>query len=365
MTEIFQATEKIDVRRPASHIAASIARTFPDHIPLYICTVLFDAILFGILFIYGIAPDLRMGVTVVAGFFQFALIAVGLISLYELLRMYRAHENHAVLATLLRRMQERFSAGDRPGNIVHSLATLTPLMLAFTAFKNAIPYMNPFAWDAWLTQVDTHLGFGHAPWVLLQAVFGHPAITVLINIIYDGWFLVVLICTVWQGFSSQRSPVRLQFLLAYAIAWFAGGSLLALWFSSAGPCFYGHLNLGADPYAAQMAYLRGIGADWIWSLGVQDSLWQSFVRGGGAISGVSAMPSMHVTIAVLLALLGAATNRKQGLALGAFAFAIVIGSIHLAWHYAADGIAGIALALLFWWLAGHIARRWMARTAPQ
>lgn len=33
---------------------------------------------------------------------------------------------------------------------------------------------------------------------------------------------------------------------------------------------------------------------------------------------------------------------------------ILVGSVHLAWHYAVDGYAAIALALTCWRLAGFI-----------
>ena len=35
---------------------------------------------------------------------------------------------------------------------------------------------------------------------------------------------------------------------------------------------------------------------------------------------------------------------------------IFLGSIHLAWHYAVDGIVAIAMALIIWRLAGWLAR---------
>ncbi len=72
--------------------------------------------------------------------------------------------------------------------------------------------------------------------------------------------------------------------------------------------------------------------------------------------GISAMPSMHIVMAVLIAIAGWRINKWWGAGLTALAAIVVIGSIHLAWHYAVDGIAGTALALVFWWVAGIIVR---------
>jgi len=163
---------------------------------------------------------------------------------------------------------------------------------------------------------------------------------------------------VWQIFAPRTGVLRLQFLLAFSFVWFFGGSVLAIIFSSAGPCFYDRLALGPSPYAAQAAYLHAIGPQWIWSLAVQDELWQSYLRGNGTVSGISAMPSMHVTIAVLNALLCWRVNRTLGIALWTFAATIFIGSIMLLWHYAVDSVAALAIAYACWRAAGFIARRW-------
>jgi membrane-associated phospholipid phosphatase len=92
---------------------------------------------------------------------------------------------------------------------------------------------------------------------------------------------------------------------------------------------------------------------------VQDALWQSYKTGTGDIRGISAMPSMHVMIATLLALFGWRTNRTLGIGLSIFAILIVLGSVHLLWHYAVDTIAGAAIAWLCWVVAGIAARRWL------
>jgi hypothetical protein len=39
-----------------------------------------------------------------------------------------------------------------------------------------------------------------------------------------------------------------------------------------------------------------------------------------------------------------------------FAGLILVGSVHLAWHYAVDSYAGILIAVLSWWIAGQLAR---------
>jgi len=367
MTEILQATETVDVRRPESQIAASIARTFPDHIPLYACAALFTAVTLIISFIYDTQLPWGAAAFFLGALAVFAVFALPLFALWQLFRLWRASAVHPAVA-LLSQFADTFCTGNRAGYIFHSLIIFVPLMICFAAVKDVIPFIHPFSWDTSLMRWDQATFLGHHPWEVLQPILGFPLATASLNFLYDLWLPVMFGCLFWQAFFGANDGLRLQFLLAFSFAWFIAGNLLAVVFSSAGPCFYGFLHPGQpNPYAAQMEYLQMADSHWrIWSLDVQNALWASYSKSAfGAVSGISAMPSMHVTSAVLMALVGWRTSRKLGLALGAFAFAIVIGSIHLAWHYAADGIAGIALALLFWWLAGHIARRWMARTTPQ
>jgi PAP2 superfamily protein len=129
-------------------------------------------------------------------------------------------------------------------------------------------------------------------------------------------------------------------------------------FSSVGPAFYGRLLGETDPYLPLMTYLREMSQLVpLWAIDTQDALWQSYISGHGMIAGISAMPSMHVGSSVLLALVTfAAGNRRLGWCLAVFAGIIFLGSIHLAWHYAIDGYAGVAVALFGWHVAGRLVR---------
>jgi TRAP-type C4-dicarboxylate transport system permease small subunit len=54
--------------------------------------------------------------------------------------------------------------------------------------------------------------------------------------------------------------------------------------------------------------------------------------------GISAMPSLHNAIAVLYALMAFRFGKIAGWIFTTYAIIIFIGSIHLGWHYAVDGI---------------------------
>jgi TRAP-type C4-dicarboxylate transport system permease small subunit len=97
------------------------------------------------------------------------------------------------------------------------------------------------------------------------------------------------------------------------------------------------------------------------ALHVQELLWQGYVTGQAEVGrGISAMPSLHVATAFLVYLVGRRVHRALGLGFGIFAVLILLGSVHLGWHYAIDGYAGIAGAGLIWWASGLAVRRFPA-----
>jgi hypothetical protein len=250
-------------------------------------------------------------------------------------------------------------AGNRVGNTIHGLVAFVPLLIMFAALKPDITLIRPFTWDRTFMTLSSVMGFGRPYWELLQPILGHPPITVFLSVAYELWFPVMFGCFFWQLTRPVNDITRSQYLLSYAFAWFFGGFVLATVFSSAGPCYYDHVVSGANPYAPLLHYLRETSRQWpVWTVQVQDALWQSYLKGSGDVQGISAMPSMHLIVAALMALLAWRTNRNLGIIFTAFAFIILIGSIMLGWHYSADGLVGIALGYVFWTVAGKVAGMW-------
>ena len=244
-----------------------------------------------------------------------------------------------------------------------ALITGLPLLAAMVIFnkgmlelKPMIPLVKPFSWDESFMQLDRTLHFGVDPWVWLQPVLGYDLITFSINIAYNFWFLALFGTFMWFGFARQASALRSQFFISYMLCWWIGGGLLAVYFSSAGPVYYSNIGLSPDPFTPLMDYLRDVDTRWpIWSLFTQDALWDGYAGKGPAI-GIAAFPSMHNASAVLFALAAWRCSKLAGWIFSIYAGVILVGSVHLGWHYAVDGYGAIVLAIACWWLAGRIAR---------
>jgi hypothetical protein len=238
---------------------------------------------------------------------------------------------------------------------------------SFSVVKAAIPLMNPFSWDLRLEQWDRWLHGGIAPWELLQPLLGHPLASQMINLGYNAWFFLLWFSWFWQFFTLRNPQLRMRFLLSVQMAWILVGNVLAMVFSSAGPCYFGRMVEGPDPYAPLMTYLHQASESHrLWALGTQQTLWDGYSLGQLNLgAGISAMPSMHVAIATLLALLGWQTSRRLGILLTVFVGLIMVGSVHLGWHYALDGYVSVLCALLIWWASGWIVRRFMRLPVSQ
>jgi hypothetical protein len=274
----------------------------------------------------------------------------------EVWRLWRANYQGSLFAALGLKIRDDFLAPTRIANAFHAFLFMTIYMIGYNFMKRAIPLMQPFSWDETFMQWDRLVHFGRQPFEWLQPLLGHPAVTALLNVNYHLWFVAMFACWFWQGFARENSHLRLQFLFGYTLTWFLGTVMLGTLFSSAGPCFYGRLIAGPDPFEPLMTYLHEANRVYpIWSLATQDILWRNYETGIGAINGISAMPSMHIGTSVLFMLLGFASGKRWvGITFAVFLALIFLGSIMLGWHYAIDAYAGAAVAVFGWWVAGRL-----------
>ena len=249
----------------------------------------------------------------------------------------------------------------QPSRILSALLVLgavSVLMNTFIYFKTLIPTVHPFRWDVTFARLDAWIHGGRQPWQHLEFLFDTPHLVWLLDRAYLAWYPVVLMTLAWQAWSG-REPFRSRFMLAYGLMWVISGVALATVFSSAGPCFLGAVT-GDSTFVPLLDRLRTIDASrHLAAPHLQEYLWQGYTgQSDHAIEGVSAMPSLHVGISTLVALLLNSHALPIRVAGWTFAAVTLIGSVMLAWHYAIDGYVAVVLALMTWWLSGWISSIW-------
>lgn len=285
------------------------------------------------------------------------VVAMGLISfwlLYDLVKLWRSGYSGSPTVVLTKTLFNTILTPGRIANGFHAFIATGFFAIGFTTLKSNIPKVHPFSWDEALMHLDRVLHFGMLPHEILAPLFQYPLVTFLVNVAYNAWFFLLMGYYLWQGFRDENTMLRQQFFISYLLCWVLGTGLMGTILSSAGPSFYGRLLPGPDPYAGLMAYLNHVSSIYpVWALSTQDMLWQSYEESKGLISGISAMPSMHVATSVIYFLCARAAGiRWLTWLTGIFAATILIGSVLLAWHYAVDGYVGALIALFCWWIAG-------------
>ncbi|MCB1380858.1 MAG: phosphatase PAP2 family protein [Alphaproteobacteria bacterium] len=283
-------------------------------------------------------------------------VGIAIVALFRLVQLMVVIRPPSLFAAMGADMRMLVARPQRLIAVAPVIAAVMVFNKALLEMKIAIPLVQPFTWDKAFVSLDRALHFGVDPWRLIQPFMGFPWLTYAVNVTYIMWFLALFGAWFWFGFQARLTEERTRFFLAYMMTWWIGGGLLSVAFSSAGPVYLDRLGVNPNPYTGLFAYLDQVHAQLnLGSANIQQALWDGYV-GKIPAMGISAFPSMHNATAALFVMAFWKTSRAAGIAFIVYGIIILLGSIHLGWHYAVDGYGGVLIALLCWWLAGPIAR---------
>ncbi|MEM7700691.1 MAG: phosphatase PAP2 family protein [Pseudomonadota bacterium] len=239
------------------------------------------------------------------------------------------------------------------------LAVAILLLPFFSKMKAAIPLFTDYTWDDTFVAWDRAIFFGYDAWEVLQPVIGFPVVTAFLALLYQLWFLLLYPGVMFFAFARVDHDVRRQFFLTYFLSWTLIGGAMATWLASVGPCFVGPM-LGDTRFDDQMAYLNAANEQIpIMTLPVQEMLLEWFAAAeNGLGSGITAMPSMHCAIAFLYWIAMRRISARWGAFFGIFFFITWVSSVHLAYHYAVDGLVSMIAVGALWKASGWTIAAW-------
>jgi hypothetical protein len=250
-------------------------------------------------------------------------------------------------------------------NLVQSLLLIFPVCLFLPSFgllKSLVGFLQPYEWDSVFIRWDLMI-HGQDAWRAIQPLIGYPKVTFFFAMAYQMWILLLyiafpLVC-IWRG----NRLLRQQMIISFLLCWIIIGVVMANWLASLGPCFLEPM-IGNPRFHEQMAYLASVDKLYpLFVLDVQKELLESYLAGNHGLGrGISAMPSMHVSIAFLFAMFSWRVSFRLGIAAATYCMVILLGSVHLGYHYAVDGYVAIVATLIIWVTAGLIANKLPTRT---
>jgi len=246
---------------------------------------------------------------------------------------------------------------ERLAGLILVVIAVRVFMSNFSTVKMAIPEVVPYYLDPLLLNIDLRL-HGGPPWRLLVPWLGSPPAILAMSMLYDFWWIALFAVLLCVAAAVDRPQLRAQYITAFFLCWIVLGTVAAYLLASVGPCYYDAIY-GGHHFAPQMRVLQDANQVFrIESVHRQAALWDALMRRDYANPyGVSAMPSLHVSMATLIAILGWKLNRWFAAAGTVFLLAIMAGSVLLRWHYAVDGYVAVIGTVATWKLSGWLVLR--------
>lgn len=217
--------------------------------------------------------------------------------------------------------------------------------VSYRNLKSFLPeVMGPTKYDRPLHLLDQALFFGNEPAVVLHGLLGTGIVAHFLSTIYL-WFLpmVPLVLTAWLIWSRNIS-FGYWFATSQCLIWSLGTATYYM-LPTLGPGFeYSYLYTDLDNTGTTrlMESLDSGRYNVYWS-GAAD-----------AVQSVAGFASLHTGVTLLVALMAQYTLRSKWVhrVLWVNFGVTVVATLYFGWHYVADDIAGVVIAVLSFYIGG-------------
>ncbi len=235
----------------------------------------------------------------------------------------------------------------RIGGALYAAAATVVLQCGFSLLKSSIPFIVPFWADPYLETADEWL-LGRPAWEVLNVALPDWT-TGIFHVLYLAVWTVLAFATPTVIALTDGDRTRVgRAMLLYLFCWIFLGNVVATAFASVGPVFYDAVH-GGDRFAGLDVVLHHSASAGSMVAATQAYLLEAYQsRSMSFGSGISAVPSIHVAIATMVALY--VIERVPVLMPVGVGYVLVTFflSIWTGYHYALDGYASILLIFVAW-----------------
>ena len=214
----------------------------------------------------------------------------------------------------------------------------------YSNIKIRIPFINAYTGDEFFKQLDSWI-FGDYLWPwLTQVVRSDPEWTNFFQSLYshDYMYMVILVLLLHM----RRDLFAMRWCFASVGVLYISTIFITLLYPSLGPCFYEWSDWQwlADLDPPQIHQTQWSLAQTLISLvGMADV--QPRIE-AHAFYGIAAFPSLHCGHMVLLVVIAWFRYRIYTVVAATMAFLTFIATMAFGWHWAVDGVAGAAIAVV-------------------
>jgi hypothetical protein len=260
------------------------------------------------------------------------------------LTIWKAWRQPRTIPTIVRTRLRTHWNKERITLVTMGIICFYVVYVTYRNIKSFLPDVIDRTYDRELHLLDHALLFGHDPATMLHTVLGTGAAAHVLSYVYL-WFLpmVPLVVTAWVVWARNLS-YGYWFVTSQCIAWTLGTvSYYAL--PTLGPGFE-YVALYTDLPQTPSRQLM-------------DSL--SFTRGEvlagtvkGVVQSVAGFASLHCAITMLVALMVQYTIRSKVAKWVVWVnFGLtVVATLYFGWHYVADDLAGVVIAMVSFYVGG-------------
>jgi hypothetical protein len=217
--------------------------------------------------------------------------------------------------------------------------------VSYRNLKNFLPFVRPFKYDFAMHDLDRWLLFGHDPALVLQHLLGTGPSAYVLSWIYLIFLPLVPISVIAWAVWSRNVAFGYWYITADCLAWTLGTASYYL-VPTLGPNFQ-------FPWLYQALPDTGVSS-------LQDSL--SYGREhilhvnpfADGVQSVAGFASLHVGITLMMALVAHYTVRSRLVRWGLWAYLVlvVVSTTYFGWHYIADDLAGVLIAVVSVYVGG-------------